>query len=332
MERGRFLSVSLTIALAQVIALFAMAHSRAANIYLCSRAVNLLRPPDMGVPESHQASRSDAESWNFSRQLGWGAVAVCALLTQHRCAVAGHRACPAGLHLAHFCLSTHHDLLTWSWLTCRPCCGGRGFGAPSHSRCRCRRCRTCPVSFVASCYQPAALKPIVTKSQRTTAAASLSCDGMLLSTATCLVCSREAFVGHQIVPADISEVSEMSSPPGPAFCRRQGGGDADVHLLHHSDHGAGQWRRLRAPHRPPAPALPGWPLQVRYGTSQGCLEESRSGTALPVCSSCARHVCLPRAILQSCTCSQISGRLPVERRHILHTGAQAIPISGQPER
>ncbi len=51
------LSSGAAVVFPQVIALFAMAHSRAANIYLCSRAVNLLRPPDMGVPESHQASQ-----------------------------------------------------------------------------------------------------------------------------------------------------------------------------------------------------------------------------------------------------------------------------------
>lgn len=40
--------------LPQVIALFALALSRGANIWLCSRAINLLRPPEMSVPESHQ--------------------------------------------------------------------------------------------------------------------------------------------------------------------------------------------------------------------------------------------------------------------------------------
>lgn len=38
----------------QVILLFALALSRACNIWLCSRAVNLLRPPEMKVPDSHQ--------------------------------------------------------------------------------------------------------------------------------------------------------------------------------------------------------------------------------------------------------------------------------------
>mmetsp|Transcript_20725 Transcript_20725/g.62446 ORF Transcript_20725/g.62446 Transcript_20725/m.62446 type:complete len:788 (+) Transcript_20725:333-2696(+) len=37
-----------------VIALAALAHSRLANIWLCSKSVNLLRPPEMAVPLSHQ--------------------------------------------------------------------------------------------------------------------------------------------------------------------------------------------------------------------------------------------------------------------------------------
>lgn len=38
----------------QVIAVFALAHSRFANIWVCSRAINLLRHPETHVPETHQ--------------------------------------------------------------------------------------------------------------------------------------------------------------------------------------------------------------------------------------------------------------------------------------
>lgn len=37
-----------------VVALIAIAHSRAANIWACSKAVGLLRPPDMKIPHAHQ--------------------------------------------------------------------------------------------------------------------------------------------------------------------------------------------------------------------------------------------------------------------------------------
>ena len=37
-----------------MIALFALAHSRFANIWVCTRVVNLLRHPEMHVPEKHE--------------------------------------------------------------------------------------------------------------------------------------------------------------------------------------------------------------------------------------------------------------------------------------
>ena len=47
--------------LLQVILLFALAISRACNIWLCSRAVNLLRPPEMSVPDSHQVGLASGQ-------------------------------------------------------------------------------------------------------------------------------------------------------------------------------------------------------------------------------------------------------------------------------
>ena len=38
----------------QLVALFGLAWSRAANIYPCAWLVNVLRPPEMGIPSSHQ--------------------------------------------------------------------------------------------------------------------------------------------------------------------------------------------------------------------------------------------------------------------------------------
>lgn len=38
----------------QIFALIALAHSRAANIYPCAKLINLLRPAELRIPESHK--------------------------------------------------------------------------------------------------------------------------------------------------------------------------------------------------------------------------------------------------------------------------------------